>query len=157
MPPPTRDQVTPTLVETLEGLTTDAGSIPAASTYNEGSEMAGKGSGNYYEPMPLDYELLRRMPDEGSMLGYHTIALTVGHVKDTLNKDAPEGARLTTGHIAARIRSMHVAGLCVKVRVMGASSAHGWQRTPKGAKFLRDNDKDFESVPLSLVQKEAHA
>jgi hypothetical protein len=114
-----------------------------------------KGSGNYYEAVPLDFELLRRMPAQGSMLGYHQLALTVPHAVKELNKEAPKGGELTSSLVSSRVRSMHVAGLVVKTRVMGAGASHGWQRTPKGEQFLKEQTgKGAGTPPLSLVEGE---
>lgn len=114
-----------------------------------------KGKGNYYEPLPLDFELLRRMPAQGSTLGFHTLAMTVPHVVKELNKEAPAGGELTSMNVAARIRSMAVAGHVVKVLVMGSESRYGWQRTPKGDHFLEEQTgQSAGTSPLTLVKEE---
>lgn len=87
--------------------------------------------GRYYRTHPLDLELLRRLPVEGTQLGFHVIAATVHHLTAELNKLVPAEAALTGDQIQSRMRSMRSAGLVVSVPVMGSHSL-GWQRTRKG-------------------------
>lgn len=123
-------------VDAPAGLGADAGSIPAASihhTERKDERMGASKKGQYYRPHPLDFELLKRMPREGSTLGYHTLAMTVAHVKSALNKEAPEGGKLTAEQISSRLASMKYAGLVVTAPVLGhGGKGVGWQRTLKG-------------------------
>jgi hypothetical protein len=124
-----------------------------------GKETNKAKKGNYYSPMPLDFELLRRMPAEGTMLGFHVLALTAKHITTELNKTAPPGGALTSHNVTARLRSMHVAGYVTPVQVMGAStSGQGWQRTPKGEAFLKEQKPGLQLVEdLSPSERRAES
>jgi hypothetical protein len=96
----------------------------------------------YYRPHPLDFELLKRLPREGSQLGFHVLALTVAALRESLNRDVPKEAHLTSSQLQARLRSMKVAGLVTAARVFGAGGTNGWQRTIKGEKFYETETGD---------------
>lgn len=119
--------------------------------------MSAKGSGNYYQPMPLDFELLKRMPREGSTLGFHTLGMTVSYVVDELNKMQPrEAPKLTPDLVSGRCRAMAIAGYAVKVALIGGKRGKntGWQRTPKGEQFYEEKtgQKISDAPPLALVE-----
>lgn len=113
--------------------------------------------GTYWESHPLDFELLRRMPEEGASLGFHVLALTASHALEEINKSQPREAKMTTNDLQARLRSMHAAGLCVKVRTLGTGGPRraGWQRTAKGtAAYEEHTGKPISkgANPLKLVE-----
>ncbi len=117
-------------------------------------------SGDYYLPTPLDYELLKRMPREGTTLGdFHVLAMTVSYVVAELNKAQPkEVPKLTAVTVAGRCRAMFIKGYCVKVAMlsMGRGRNHGWQRTLAGEAFYEEQTgKKLDEKPpasLSLVE-----
>lgn len=120
----------------------------AASEKKRKSAPKESRKGQYYEPHPLDYELLQRMPEEGAMLGYHTLGMTVKHALKELNKDVPLAARLTAEEVSARVRSMHVVGYVAKVKLLGTGGTLGWQRTPKGTAFYEEQTgKKLRTTP----------
>lgn len=120
--------------------------------------MAGKGTGNYYRPHPLDLELLKRMPREGSALGFHVLALTVSYVVDELNKMQPkEAPKLTPEIVSGRCLSLRAAGLAVTVALVGGKAGRnsGWQRTLKGEALYEEEtgEKLGDAAPsLALVE-----
>lgn len=93
-----------------------------------------------YVPQPLDFDLLAKLPDEGTSLGPHALARTVGLMAQTFG--------VTSQSVNARLRSMKVAGFVVNVKIhVGGSrnglhgGVYGWQRTPKGIQALEDHQK----------------
>jgi hypothetical protein len=120
------------------------------------------GKGKYWSPHPLDWEIIKRLPRQGSMLGYHTIASTVKHLKQEMNSslgpDAPEEAKVDSNQINGRLVSMQVAGLVTQVTVISSGGTKGWQRTQKGEKeYTKNTGKTLgEDKPhLRVARKEA--
>lgn len=89
-------------------------------------------SRNEYEPYPLDFEILRRLPKVGAMLGYHTLGATVKSLKRDLGSDG----LVTSDQIHGRLRSLRDARLVASVRVLPVGDGLGWQITPAGETLL---------------------
>jgi hypothetical protein len=102
---------------------------------------------NYYEPLPVDFELLTRMPDQGTIGGVHWKGKHVkdlrGEILDAANGDLTPDM-LTADMVSARMRSMLVAGLVQNYPAMGAGGLRIWARTPKGVEFLNANKSTSE-------------
>jgi hypothetical protein len=49
-------------------------------------QTAPPGTGKHYKPHPVDFAIIERLPNEGSMLGYHTIAMPVIALVKELNQ-----------------------------------------------------------------------
>lgn len=91
--------------------------------------------------MPLDEGILKSLPDEGTQLGYHVIAVTVRQIRDKLNdelaEDAPAEAATRSTLITQRItRYLRPRGMVVQVKVHGAGGSHGYQVTERGREML---------------------
>lgn len=94
--------------------------------------------GEYELVEPLDYLLLGELPEAGTMLaGLYQIGSTVAE----LEKKFP----LTSSQIHARIRSLHVQGLVVKVKTFGTGAGKwSWQRSEEGSALV-DKWKETQS------------
>lgn len=98
-----------------------------------------------YEPYPLDFEILRRLPNLGSKVGYHTLGTTV----KALARELKEGGA-TSAQLGGRLKSMQSAGLVVPVTVLPVGDGKGWQITPKGKSLLANH-----GIGLALVDSPA--
>jgi len=85
-------------------------------------------AGTYYEPMPADFEILGRLPRAGIIGGVHWAGVPVRHIARDVREANPE-ADVPTTFIAARLRSMKVAGL---VEDRPAVGGRIWAKTPTG-------------------------
>lgn len=86
------------------------------------------------ELIPLDLELLRALPDEGTMLGgLMPLSATVAVLK---TKETFTG--LTADTISGRLRTMKFHGLTIDVVSLPVSNGRGWQCTPAGREKLAE-------------------
>jgi hypothetical protein len=110
-------------------------------------------AGQYYMAHPLDMAILRRLPKEGTQLGYHTIAATTSRLVSELNKEIPKGApTVTSAQVQTRLRSMKVVGHVVTVPIIGGGTSRlGWQRTKSGE--LLYAEETGESLPDAIVPR----
>ncbi len=94
--------------------------------------------------LPLDLEMLVRLPIEGTTLGkYKPLSVTTKSLLRQLDDE-----ELKASDLNSRIRSLNILGLVVKVTQMGGHGA-GWQRTQKAEDLLREHGyiKDEEPDP----------
>lgn len=92
-------------------------------------------TGSNYQPTPLDFAILERLPDKGILGGVHWAGRPLKHVRSDINAGLPEGAEpvaITT--IQARTRTMKLQGYVEDFASHG--SGRIWARTPAGAEFL---------------------
>ncbi len=96
--------------------------------------MADPRRGVYNPVLPLDVLILQLMPKEGTMfMGVYAEGATVGDIRKRV-----AGGKLDSSLISTRLRVLHMFGLATKVAVPKQPTA-GWQVTPKGEQFVRDN------------------
>jgi hypothetical protein len=95
--------------------------------------------GSYYIPHPLDFAILELLKPEGSMLGYHVLALPASAITKTLNKNVPKEYQLKGSSVSGRIVAMNHEGFVSKHPLLGQGGRHGWQRTPKGTKHYQEH------------------
>ena len=86
-----------------------------------------------YVPIPLDREILRLLPDEGTM--FMSVYPEGPSVKN-LQKLIAEG-KISTTIISSRLRLMRQYGHVVKVQVPRQETM-GWQATPNGRALFPD-------------------
>ena len=95
--------------------------------------------GDYYQPVPLDFAILEKLPDEGVIAGIRYAGRLAKHVRQELNDDlraaGAEEHALSTSEVQSRLRAMHVAGH-VKPFPGAAGGLHIWARTPQGSQHL---------------------
>lgn len=90
-------------------------------------------AGNYYRPMPLDFEILARLPEKGIQGGVHWRGVMVRHLVRDINAALPEGVdALTESGVASRLRSMAVSGYVENFPATGGAI---WAKTPDGVAF----------------------
>ena len=85
-------------------------------------------AGSYYEPMPVDFEILARIPAAGIIGGVHWAGVQVRHLVRDIREAHPD-ATITNDLIASRLRSMKVAGF---VEDRPAVGGRIWAKTPAG-------------------------
>ena len=79
---------------------------------------------------PLDEAILKQLPEEGSMLGYHHLATQTAQIVSALNESLPKGVPpITSAGVNGRLRSLKHRGLVADVPVMPSNNGVGWQRT----------------------------
>lgn len=86
--------------------------------------------------LPLDYALLEILPDEGQMMGYSPIALSIGSLKER-----PEFEQYSGNQLGGRLKSMSFQGLTVSQVILPIQRGLGWQRTAKARELLKQNGK----------------
>lgn len=102
------------------------------------SRNNGSRAGTYYRPQPIDFVLLEKMPQVGTIGGLHWKGRRVADLRQELLDEGADAELVTMELVGARIRSMHVEGL---VRNFSAVKATIWARTPKGDEHLANRDK----------------
>jgi hypothetical protein len=96
--------------------------------------MADPRRGVYNPVLPLDVLILQLMPKEGTMfMGVYAEAAFVTDIKKAIAQ-----GQLPSSLISTRLRVLHMFGYATKVYVPKSHTA-GWQATPKGEQFVRDN------------------
>ena len=80
--------------------------------------------------VPLDYAILDKLPDEGSVVGYHPLGRTVRVL-------APEFEGVDSEQLSGRLKSMELMGLTKGIKVTPVGQGRGWQVTPLGKKLLK--------------------
>ncbi len=96
----------------------------------------GSKAGSYYSPWPIDFRILEKLPEVGTIGGVHW--------KGRRTKDLPSDIGLegvTSELVASRLRSMHAGGI---VKNFPAGEQTIWARTQKGTELLT---KEEEYVP----------
>lgn len=83
--------------------------------------------------VPLDYAILATLPPEGSMLGYHVLAVPVRGITTELKKS---DENLTSTAVAGRVSLLHQLGYVAGATILPVAKGRGWQITPKGQKVL---------------------
>lgn len=91
--------------------------------------------GTYYVLMPLDIEILKRLPDEGAMVGYHHLARSVKSLVEEMEDGGVTGALLN-----GRLRAMALVGYVVARPIAASGGAMGWQRTAAGKTTLTEKE-----------------
>jgi hypothetical protein len=95
---------------------------------------------------PLDFAIFEALPDQGSMLGYHELFVSIRHLTHQLNAGQPDGVPpLATSTVGTRVRVLRMGGLAHAVLSL-AGNVEGWQRTPR-AKELLDQHRQPEPQP----------
>jgi hypothetical protein len=77
----------------------------------------------------IDFEILKRLPDEGMKLGYADLADTVRQLCAKI--DGANGAEVN-----GRLRSLRHLGLARSVKVTPVGKGLGWQRTEAGKRLV---------------------
>lgn len=88
--------------------------------------------------VPLDYAILKTLPDEGERLGFNYLGETVRSLARKLNKELPTDLKLTPDTIGGRLKAMQYDKLVVSVKVLPVDRGLGWQITAKGKKLLKE-------------------
>lgn len=85
-----------------------------------------------FEPWPLDFVLLEKLPEKGLIGGIHWRGRQVRDLRDEIND--VEGAETTSDQVSARLRALKIAGY-----TQDFPGAHGriWARLQAGSSFLR--------------------
>ncbi len=90
-------------------------------------------AGTYYRPMPLDFEILARLPEKGIQGGVHWRGVMVRHLLRDLNESLPAGFEpLKESTVSSRLRSMAVVGY---VQNFPATGGAIWAKTTDGVAF----------------------
>lgn len=84
--------------------------------------------------LPVDAAILSYLPKEGAKVGFHNLGTQVKALTPELSKVAP----VTSPQISARVRVLAHHGYVVSVLVMPVSHGPGYQRTPSGDKWMRE-------------------
>jgi hypothetical protein len=79
------------------------------------------------ELTPLDYEVLSRLPDEGTKQGLAYLGRTVKNLAESLHD-----LGVTSAMLNGRVRAMRDLGLIVPVKVLPVKDGLGWQITQVG-------------------------
>ena len=89
----------------------------------------------------FEYAILRELPDEGRMAGYHPLVVTSGHVRARLNEHLDPGEpKVTTGQVGTACQILTKFGLVTRhFTVSGVLK--GWQRTAEGAEAVAEHDR----------------
>lgn len=98
------------------------------------------GSGTYYVPQPVDFLLLDKMPEEGMVGGIHWKGKQAKQLRQDLIDDGIDAELIPMTFIAARLRSMNVAGL-VETYSQTRRSSGIWARKPKGTEQLSKREE----------------
>jgi hypothetical protein len=94
-----------------------------------------KAGNRYYQPTPLDFQMLEAMPPKGILGGVHWAGRPARHLQEDINDALPDGVKpLGTSTIQARLRSMKVAGYVEDFQAHGGGRI--WARTTEGSAFL---------------------
>lgn len=94
---------------------------------------------------PLHFEILRILPVEGSVLGYHRLTKTTPQVADELNKKLAAGIPKMSNHeVAGALKSMQVAQFTVNIKLVGAGL--GWQATTLGKDVWKRYEQQHPST-----------
>ncbi len=80
--------------------------------------------------IPIDIAILKAMTPEGTELAEY---IPLGPSVKSIAKRI-EG--ITSTQIGGRVRTLEREELCVPIPLLPASQGRGWQRTPKGDRFL---------------------
>lgn len=81
---------------------------------------------------PLDYLVLKELPDEGTNVGLYQIGETASGVHKSLG-----GASLISlGSLVARLRMLRAAGYVRQVRMIGSKGNIAYQKTVRGKEVL---------------------
>jgi hypothetical protein len=88
--------------------------------------------------MPLDFELLERLPEKGTIGGIHWKGRRVKDLRLEIIEaaDLEDPNILPTSLVQARLRSMHVAGFVENFPGSVGNNAVIWARTPQGNDHL---------------------
>jgi hypothetical protein len=93
---------------------------------------------------PLDWAIFERLPDEGSVLGYHELYKTANKVLKELNADLEPGApKLTMSELSTRMRVLRLSGHLVAVTKLAGNIA-GWQRSKRAIALLERRDRHHD-------------
>jgi hypothetical protein len=98
----------------------------------------------FYSPLPLDFLILEKLPDEGTIGGIHWRGRRIVDLREEINEDLRGEATVNSSELMARLRSMHGGaehgpGL-VKPYQGRRNGAKIWARTQRGAEFLRHKE-----------------
>jgi hypothetical protein len=90
---------------------------------------------------PLDWAIFERLPDEGSVLGYHQLFKSAKQVLKELNADVEDGApKLSMPELSTRMRVLRLSGHLVAVTNLAGGVA-GWQRSRRAMVLLERRDR----------------
>lgn len=99
-------------------------------------------NGSYYKPLPLDFELLERMPEKGMIGGLHWRGRRARDIRADMLEAHPDLQELlTVSMVQSRLRSMNVAGYVENFASIGAGGSVIWARTTKGSEFLKQKEE----------------
>jgi len=104
--------------------------------------------GTYYEPVPVDFLILAKLPDAGMLGGVHWKGRLAKDDHDEITAKELDGDATLLNHslVMSRMRSMHAAGF---VNSYSSGSVNGlkvWARTPAGAEHLARKDEILGAV-----------
>jgi hypothetical protein len=120
----------------------------------KGQNLDEGGTGRYYEPHPVDLAVLEMLPAEGTMFGWHVIAIPASGLLRRLNETVPKEGQLKMSELTGRLVAMKAANLVVIATLMGeisrkSGTQHGWQRTKKGeALYAEYTGKELVSTEV---------
>lgn len=107
--------------------------------------------GGYYEPLPLDFEILSFLPEKGLIGGIHWKGRRVRDVAEEVNEgvrktmltegeqEPPSDIFVKSTTIQSRLRAMQVAGL-VKGFPGTGQGERIWAKLPKAAELIRHKE-----------------
>lgn len=97
-----------------------------------------------YEPVPLDFVVLDKLPDVGLVGGIHwrgrQVKDLVVEVNEGLAEQSAAAPKVQSSEVQARVRELKKAGL-VKDFKGGSGGSRIWARTPAGTEFLSKREE----------------
>jgi hypothetical protein len=112
-------------------------------------------SGSYYDPIPVDFLILAKLPDAGMIGGVHWKGRLVRDIWDEIVKNDLNGDRalVASSTVTARLRSMESANLVGSYRA-NKGGYRIWARTAQGTEHLSNRDEILGIAPIQNQDQE---
>jgi hypothetical protein len=99
-------------------------------------------AGEYYAPMPIDFTLLEKLPEKGTIGGVHWKGRRIRDLVPEIGIDGVD-----SNFVSARLRSMASAKEPLVAQFPAAGDARIWARTPAGSALVKDKDEILGDAP----------
>lgn len=94
---------------------------------------------------PLDYLIIKSIPDEGTNVGLYQIGETTSKLHERLGKD-----KISVGALSARMSTLRSVGFIRSVNMVGARGNNAYQSTKLGKEVL---EKWLQQQPQQRASK----